>query len=202
MTMRNLWLVVITGSAVSGCSVANWQSTETEEMHSTAPAHHASNSLHGHVEKLARQLFSTSQTFDSSKVLAVGTILPAMPFSGDPLPQNLALGLQIQESLMTFSTQAGLKVIEYKTMPSIKITDSADRMLSRNVEDLATDIAAEYFLTGTYTLQESHTMVNIRLIQVPQNIVLAAATDYVPNDAMWSQSRVNLKNNQIYRNSN
>jgi hypothetical protein len=43
-------------------------------------------------------------------------------------------------------------------------------------------------------------MVNIRLIQVPENIVLAAATDYVPNDAMWSASKVTLKNNQIYRN--
>jgi hypothetical protein len=55
-------------------------------------------------------------------------------------------------------------------------------------------------LTGTYTLQESNTIVNIRLIQIPENIVLAAATDYVPNDVMWSASKVTLKNNQIYRN--
>lgn len=199
--MRNLWLVVLVSTLISGCSVANWQSSETKEVQTNMPERHGSNSLHGHVEKLARQLFSTSQAFNSSQTLAVGTILPSMPSSGDPLPEHAALGLQIQESLMTFATQAGLKVIEYKTMPSIKISKNADTMLSRNVNELTTDIAADYFLTGTYTLQENNTIVNIRLIQVPQNIVLAAATDYVPNDVMWSQSKVSLKNNQIYRNS-
>ncbi|MFT7506832.1 MAG: TolB-like protein, partial [Gammaproteobacteria bacterium] len=104
-------------------------------------------------------------------------------------------------SLMTFATQAGLKVIEYKTMPNIKISDQADKMLSRQVNELNPRIAADYFLTGTYTLQETNTIVNIRLIQVPENIVLAAATDYVPNDVMWSTSKISMKHNQIYRNA-
>jgi TolB-like protein len=124
-----------------------------------------------------------------------------MHANGESLPSHLALGLQIQESLMTFATQAGLKVIEYKTMPNIKISDQADKMLSRQVNELNPRIAADYFLTGTYTLQETNTIVNIRLIQVPENIVLAAATDYVPNDAMWSASKISMKHNQIYRNA-
>jgi TolB-like protein len=159
------------------------------------------NSIHWHVEKLARQLLKTTQTFNTSKVIAVGTILPANTAGGEPLPQDLALGTQIQESLMTFATQAGLKVIEYKAMPSIKIGQQADTMLSRTVSDLNSNIAIDYFLTGTYTQQENSTVVNIRLIQVPENIVLAAATDYVPNNVMWSQSKVSLKNNHIYRNT-
>lgn len=199
--MRNLCLVFLVSAFISGCSVANWQNNTNQKTPPVAVQQHKSNSLHAHVEKLARQLFSTSQTFDSTQNLAVGTILPSMPSSGEQLPEHAAIGLQIQESLMTFATQAGLKVIEYKTMPAIKIGESADTMLSRNVNDLTTDITADYFLTGTYTLQESNIIVNIRLIQVPQNIVLAAATDYVPNDAMWSQSKVTLKNNQIYRNA-
>jgi hypothetical protein len=86
-------------------------------------------------------------------------------------------------------------------MPNIKISEQGDKMLSRQVDDLNPTISADYFLTGTYTLQETSTMVNIRLIQVPENIVLAAATDYVPNDAMWSQSKVRIINNQIFRNA-
>jgi TolB-like protein len=122
-----------------------------------------------------------------------------MHANGESLPSHLALGLQIQESLMTFATQAGLKVIEYKTMPNIKISEQSDKMLSRQVNELSPTISADYFLTGTYTLQENNTMVNIRLIQVPENIVLAAATDYVPNDVMWSNSKISMKHNQIYR---
>jgi TolB-like protein len=132
--------------------------------------------------------------------VAVGTILPTTLSSGESLPSHSTLGLQIQESLITFATQAGLKVIEYKTMPNIKISEKADKMLSRRIDELDPTISADYFLTGTYTLQENSTIVNIRLIQVPENIVLAAATDYLPNDVMWSASKVTLKNNQIYRN--
>ncbi|WP_299081337.1 FlgO family outer membrane protein [uncultured Paraglaciecola sp.] len=151
------------------------------------------------MEKLTRQLLTTSQFIDPAHTIAVGTILPALPTSGEPLPSDAALGLQIQESLMTFATQAGLKVIDFKTMPNIKIERQADKMLSRDVDQLHASISADYFLTGTYSQQESNTMVNIRLIQLPENIVLAAATDYVPNDVMWSDSKVKLKHNQIYR---
>lgn len=199
--MQKLWFVVLVSALISGCSSANWQNTDSDTSVTQAPNRHPSNTLHSHVEQLARQLLSTSQTFNASQTLAVGTILPTRLNSGEPLPEYSALGLQIQESLMTFATQAGLKVIEYKTMPSIKISDNADSMLSRDVNDLTKDIAIDYFLTGTYTLQENSTMVNIRLIQVPENMVIAAATDYVPNDVMWSQSKATLKNNQIYRNA-
>ncbi len=199
-SMRTLYLMILVGTLNFGCAMTDLIGDSDDIDDVTASNAHPSDSLHKHVEKLARQLLSTSQFIDTNNTVAVGTILPTMISSGEPLPSHTALGLQIQESLMTFATQAGLKVLEYKTMPNIKISEQADKMLSRQVDDLNPTMAADYFLTGTYTLQETNTMVNIRLIQVPENIVLAAATDYVPNDAMWSASKVTLKNNQIYRN--
>lgn len=198
--MRTLCLMSLIGTLLSGCAITNLIGGSHELAAVNASNPHPSNSLHGHVEKLARQLFNTSQLIDTTNTVAVGTILPTMHHGGDLLPLNLALGLQIQESLITFATQAGLKVIEYKTMRNIKISTQADKMLSRQVNELNPTFAADYFLTGTYTLQESSTMVNIRLIQIPENIVLAAATDYVPNNTMWSSSKVYIKNNQIHRN--
>jgi len=198
--MRTLCLMILIGALASSCAMTDLLGDDNDLAGVSASNAHPSNSLHSHVEKLARQLLSTSQFIDTTNTVAVGTILPTMHASGESLPSHLALGLQIQESLMTFATQAGLKVIEYKTMPNIKISEQADKMLSRQVDELNPTISADYFLTGTYTMQENSTMVNIRLIQVPENIVLAAATDYVPNDAMWSSSKVTLKNNQIYRN--
>jgi TolB-like protein len=192
--------MILMGTLVSGCAMTDLIGGSDDMTVAKPSSAHPSNTLHKHVENLARQLLSTSQVIDTTRTVAVGTILPTIQANGDSLPSHTALGLQIQESLMTFVTQAGLKVIEYKTMPNIRISEQADKMLSRQVDDLNPTIAADYFLTGTYTLQETNTMVNIRLIQVPENIVLAAATDYVPNDAMWSASKVTLKNNQIYRN--
>lgn len=199
--MRTLCLMMLIGTLTSGCAMTDLMGDSNDVADVTVSNAHQSNSLHKHVEKLAKQLLNTSQFIDTNNTVAVGTILPTMQSSGEPLPSHSALGLQIQESLMTFVTQAGLKVIEYKTMPNIKIGQQADKMLSRQVDELNPTISADYFLTGTYTLQENSTMVNIRLIQIPENIVLAAATDYVPNDVMWSGSKISIKHNQIYRNS-
>lgn len=199
--MRTLCLMILTGTLISGCAITDLMDENNDVADVTTVNLHPSNTLHRHVEKLTRQLLSTSQLIDKTNTVAVGTILPTIHASGEPLPSHLALGLQIQESLMTFATQAGLKVIEYKTMPNIKISEQSDKMLSRQVNELNPAISADYFLTGTYTLQESNTIVNIRLIQIPENIVLAAATDYVPNDVMWSTSKISMKNNQIYRNA-
>jgi TolB-like protein len=193
--------MILTGTLMTGCALTDLMDDSKDEADVTVSGAHPSNTLHKHVEKLARQLLSTSQLIDTTNVVAVGTILPTMQTNGEPLPSHLALGLQIQESLMTFATQAGLKVVEYKTLPTIKISAHADKMLSRQVNELNATITADYFLTGTYTLQEASTMVNIRLIQIPENIVLAAATDYVPNDVMWSGSKISIKHNLIYRNS-
>ena len=197
-----LSLTTLLGILFSGCAMTDLMDNGNDLADVRASNTHPSNTLHGHVEKLVRQLFSTSQLIDITNTVAVGTILPTILPSGESLPANSALGRQIQESLMTFVTQAGLKVVEYKTMPNIKINGQADRMLSRKVSELIPTVSADYFLTGTYTRQENSTLVNIRLIQIPENIVLAAATDYVPNDTMWSQTKVRMKHNQIYRNAN
>lgn len=199
--MRTLCLTILIATLTSGCAMKDRMDKSNDVADVTAVNLHPSNTLHRHVEKLTRQLLNTSQLIDKTNTVAVGTILPTMHSNGESLPSHLALGLQIQESLMTFATQAGLKVIEYKTMPNIKISEQSDKMLSRQVNELNPTISADYFLTGTYTLQESNTIVNIRLIQIPENIVLAAATDYVPNDVMWSTSKISMKNNQIYRNA-
>lgn len=199
--MRTLFILPLLTVLLAGCAMTDWISGD-EQAQITKVQPHSTNSLHRHVEKIARQLLNTSQFIDTSHTLAVGTILPATPPRGGSLPQHSSMALQIQESLMTFATQAGLKVVEYKAMPTIKIGEQADSMLSRKLDELNPSISADYFLTGTYTLQENSTMVNVRLIQIPENIVLAAATDYVPNDAMWSDSQVTLKHNKLYRSAN
>ena len=193
--MRTVLQLILINVFVSGCATS-----DSTGDNAGLANNHPSNQLHWHVEKLTRQLLTTSKLIDPAQTVAVGTILPTNITSGGSLPNQSDLGLQIQESLLTFATQAGLKVIEFKTMPNIKVTEMSDKMLSRDVNELNPTIAADYFLTGTYTQQESQVMVNIRLIQIPENIVLAAATDYVPNDVMWSNSKVTLKNNQLYRN--
>lgn len=154
--------------------------------------------LHHHVERMARQLFDTANGFDVSRPLIVGTFLPAMSYKNDD-PAMLPYGVQIQESFATFATQAGLKIIEFKTLPSVKVNANADVMMSRDINDLDNRVNADYMLTGSYTQQQSTLVVNVRLIRVFDKTIIAAATDYLPLNSMWSHNKVQMQNNRLYR---
>ena len=156
-------------------------------------------SVHYHVEKLARQLFDTTNAFDVSRPMVVGTFLPADNLAGESNHSLMPYGIQIQESFATFAAQAGLNVVEFKTLPRVKVTKQADIMMSRSVEELDPRINADYMITGTYMQQQSSLVVNVRLIRVFDKTIIAAATDYLPIDSMWSHSKVQMKNNQLYR---
>lgn len=155
--------------------------------------------VHFHVERLARQLFDTANGFDVSRPMVVGTFLPAERYDNKNNAELVPYGIQIQESFATFATQAGLKVIEFKTLPAVKITNNADIMLSRDINDLDTRVIADYMLTGSYTQQQNSLVVNVRLIRVFDKTIIAAATDYLPLNSMWSHNKVQIKDSRLYR---
>ena len=155
--------------------------------------------IHERIINLGNNLFNTSNSIDLNKGVAVGTFLPLSQFNGKSMPTNNLLGYQIQESFVTVGTQAGLKVIEFKTMNAIKFSEKQDIMLSRQIADLPKDIAADYFLTGNYVQQEQRYVVNARLINIKTQQVVAAATDYLPLDIMADLNKTTLKSNLLYR---
>lgn len=155
-------------------------------------------SLHHHVERMARQLFDTSNGFDVSRPVVVGTFLPARNYQ-DEDSKLMPYGVQIQESFTTFATQAGLKIIEFKTLPAVKVTRDADIMLSRDAKELDQRVNADYMLTGSYSQQQNSLVVNVRLIRVFDKTIIAAATDYLPLNSMWSHNKVQIQNDRLYR---
>lgn len=157
--------------------------------------------IHQRMKVLANKLFSTAQNIEPSHPLAVGTFLPVTQLGGKLIPSDNFIGHQVQESLITLSTQAGLNVIEYKTMPSVKLQSSYDVMLSRDINELNKNFNAYYYLTGTYAEQTDLYIINARIIELKTQRVVAAATDYLPINIMSTQRKVGMKNNMIYRNA-
>jgi TolB-like protein len=199
--MQKFILLLLVSTMLNSCSnlAFNTEQNQTTQSQINPQSTNKPQYMHFYVEQLTRQLLATANNIDLKKSIAVGTILPSSLKSGNNLPANPEFGLQVQESLLTLATQAGLNVVEYKTRGTIKIGNQYDAMLSRDIDSLNTQVKADYFLTGTYTVMEQSTMVNLRLIEVPSNKVIAAATDYIPADAMWSATKVTLKDEHIYR---
>lgn len=164
-------------------------------------------SIHHYVEQLARQLFLTSRAIKLNQSVAVGTFLPMADLGGKKVPYantpyTNVIGQQVQESFVTLATQAGMNVIEFKTTRAIKIQKDQDVMLSRRVSDLNENIAADYYLTGTYSFQERGVVVNVRLIEVDTSNVVAAATDIIPTYVVWRLSGSHQPNVTLVENKN
>tara|TARA_R110001583_G_scaffold9788_2_gene45929 strand:+ start:45208 stop:45816 length:609 start_codon:yes stop_codon:yes gene_type:complete len=157
------------------------------------------NLIHQHITRLANTLFSSAKNMKLSQSVAVGTFLPVSLINEKNMLEQSHIGLQIQESFITLGAQAGLKIIEYKTMSSIKLQQGSDVMLSRDVQNLHEKINAQYFLTGTYSEQDNSLVVNARLIELSSQNVVAAATGYIPTLSLRSKQKVIMKNNMLYR---
>lgn len=199
------YLALILAVCLSGCSAIEQkfsayddEKVDNEPRESYQPASEE-GMLHKHIEKLARQLFDTANLLDASQPVIVGTFLPANSLESEPNANLMAFGLQLQESFATLSAQAGLNVIEYKSLPGVMITDNADIMLSRDLSKLNKKIQAQYLLTGNYLQQENSLIVNVKLISVSDRSLVAAATDYLPLNSMFSHNKVRLKDGMLYR---
>ncbi|MUH72404.1 FlgO family outer membrane protein [Psychrosphaera haliotis] len=188
---------------LSGCTtierLAELQNPPVEKGYEQYQPERAGASFHGHVEQLARQLLNTTNHFNIGQPILVGTFLPANTLSEEKNESLSPFGIQIQESFVTFLTQAGLKVTEFKVQKQVIISDQADRFMSRDVNSLENNITADYLLVGHYVQQENELVVNARIIDLSNKTVVAAATDYIPMNAMWSHEKVKLKNEKLYR---
>ena len=187
-------------SLLSACSVLSSDDRANRQAFADSAYTGTSElSLHYYVEQLSKQLLFTAQPIDLAQTVAIGTFLPTKSLSGKNMPNGNILGKQIQESFMTLTTQAGLNVIEFKTSTAIKIQQNQDIMLSREVSEINPYIKADYYLTGTYTAQQDNVAINARLIETSSQRVIAAATDFIPSNVMWSQGKVMMKDKNIYR---
>ena len=201
--MKNIYLVLLL--FLTGCSAINNEleaykepKVEAQPRLAYIPASQE-GSVHTYIEQLARQLFDTSNNIDIEQPVLVGTFLPAKTLAASMDPELQSLGIQLQESFATLSTQAGLTVIEFKSLPGVMITDNADVMLSRDKSKLNQPINAQYMITGNYVEQETSIVVNVKMINLSDKRLVAAATGYLPLDTLYSHNKVKMKDGLLYR---
>ncbi len=89
---------------------------------------------------------------------------------GNVLAENLIHEMQVR----------GFRVVDYKTMPTIKIGKNGDFIFSRIVSELKKAQKINYVLSGTYTKYRTGIAVNCRIIDVTTNVVKSTAQVFVP----------------------
>lgn len=109
------------------------------------------------------------------------------------------LGHQLQDGIKTALVQHGGKVIEHKAANAIAISKKASYYLSRDLNELANNVEAEYIVAGTLIEMEGGAMVNAEVIEVNSSEIVAAGREYFPASLFWAKQQIKLRNGLIYR---
>ncbi|WP_372627885.1 FlgO family outer membrane protein [Arsukibacterium sp.] len=199
------WLLLVapsllTAALLSGCvSPAGPVATKpTETELSQQP-------LGFYTERLARQLFAQlddSPLWLTRPQIAVSSFLPATALSlQDANSEQRDFANQLSESMLAHSRQFGYAVYEYRLSNEVVLAGEYEQALTRQLNEINRKGSANTLLTGTYTLQQDAVIVNARLIHIPSKQVLAAVTDYIPANVLWSTQQVNKRGAMFYRQS-
>lgn len=155
-----------------------------------------------YTERLAQQLFTelAQQTAIQQKQLAVSSFLPVRPLSLAQLSaQEVELANQLADSMLTEAVQRGYNAVDIRLRREVLLYTDHEQGFSRQLAELKQQHQARMLLSGTYSVQEDGFIVNVRLIDVESQKVLAAATDYVPDNVLWSAEKMRTRGNFLYR---
>lgn len=153
-------------------------------------------------ERLAAQLFAPVKGLENQwrHSIAVSSFLPVRQLSlEDSNSQQIDLANQLAESMLTAAVQRGYQVIDLRLRAAVLLKADHEQGFSRLLSELQQQQQARLLLSGTYAPQEDGIVVNVRLIDIQTQQVLAAATDYVPDNVFWSAEKMLRRGNYLYR---
>ncbi|WP_018690693.1 FlgO family outer membrane protein [Algicola sagamiensis] len=154
-----------------------------------------------YTNRMVSQLLRSLQELQANANIAVTTFVFAdtLKQPGHKADPMYFAGNQLQEGMITSVVQRGLRVQEFRATPFIDIKEGVDISLSRDLDDLSSSQTIDYIITGTLVPQENGLVVNTKLIQLNNRRILAAATDYIPQNIFWRSEKVRMRDNAIHR---
>ena len=204
--MRFFILVFFT--LLSGCQLLNEIKREEElaspkGIEGSVPMEVKSMSslpLYQYTLQLANQLYKGEAGRLRNAHIAVMSFTMATDLGQETaMQQNAGLSQQIQESLITQMTQYGYGVVEHRLSDSITVSKSHEDMLTRDIDKLRTRQNIDFVVLGTITRQEHANIVNARLVNVLNSQIVSAATIEVPINVMWTDEKIQMRDNKLYR---
>jgi TolB-like protein len=191
----SVWLLGVL--TLAGCkNIEHVKPTKDEVIHPSMSKH----DLHSYIGALAAQLGDMTIPVKATERIAVTSFLMTHAIERQTATgQGRGMSQQLQESLMTYFTQMGYQTTEYRLEDAIVLHDSADSVLTRDVDKLRNRQNIDYVITGTMTEQQHAYLVNARLTSLVDGLVMSAATIEIPKNVMWTTEKVQMREGVIYR---
>lgn len=131
--------------------------------------------LQQHMSALAYQLVSSIHNVDAQSGITVSGFVDQQDYrSQDDFSRLLS------ETMMFQLNQYGLRVVDFKTLPFIRITPEGDISTSRDYRQLSSRIGAKYLVQGTVSATTGGRLVNARLVSMGDNSLIASGQQFIP----------------------
>ncbi|MBU3023311.1 FlgO family outer membrane protein [Aestuariibacter sp. A3R04] len=194
---RRLTLTTVIGSCLLSSCASEPPTAVMQQENMALPA---LGNMEYHTYVLANELFAQLRPSRQAKYAIVGFVpadsLKFAPEMQDPL---MMLGHQLEEGLITEATKRGYTAQEFKMTDDIIISESADRVLTRDIDQLPGIERVDFYITGTIVRQQAGAMVNARIVNARTKDVVAAATRFFPEGLFWNAEKVTSRNGRLYR---
>lgn len=130
-----------------------------------------------YIRGMMQEMVMSMQDVSEQTPVAVASFL----YLDTEYEQGTMLGNQIAESFMHELHNFGVKVIDFKLTDYIRVTPSGDLVHSRNYEELSESMSAQYAVGGTITKHKDGVLINARMVQFDNKVVVASAQALVPS---------------------
>ena len=187
------------GFVLSGCSthtVNSYLMPESSGLtHETKPSQMSHLSVKAYTYMLADELLQplANQSLNGKVIVTQfvdeQTRQPTIASSA-PLA---SLGGQLAEGFVYELNKRGYKVTDFKLRKSVEVNESGDFAWSRDLADLKNQVDAKYILAGTLTPHQNGAVVNVRLMEMNNGLVISTAQGFVPENLFWSKERVTTR---------
>ncbi|MEA2082927.1 MAG: FlgO family outer membrane protein [Thermodesulfobacteriota bacterium] len=129
------------------------------------------------IREMSKELITNLETSEFKDSLLDDGIAVCTFVDLKNLYKSSSFGRYLAEQLMSEFQQQGYPVVEIRKSVAITMQEKQGEYgLSRNPEDVKADLAARTMLTGTYTLTGDSILINARIMDNKDAILLSSAT--------------------------
>lgn len=132
--------------------------------------------LNEYVEQMAIKLQEQTNPKYMSSPVAVTSLVTL----DSTLENTSLLGNQISEYFINELKGVGYKVSDHKVTGHIKVTSNGDMAMSRDIQKLKHNLSIGSVLTGTMIQNQRGMVINVRIVSLETNRVIASTTKLIP----------------------
>jgi len=179
-------LLVLQGCNTSLHHVSNYPYVEPRQQQDAA--------LFAHIDKLSEQLTDDLDLSETDSV-AISTVVDL-----DNLQNSDSFGRQVAEAMFAALSEKGIHTIEPRLTGRLQMDPGfGEFSLSRDAELLREQMQITYVVVGSFQRTSSGRHVNMRLVELSNQNVVAAAYQFIPNMVGATSPRVTSVNGSLQR---